>query len=44
MHLNLNKILLNWKLYVFIFLNEFTTLKGKNINMYIIEKMLCMNF
>jgi hypothetical protein len=38
------KILFNKRLYAFTFWNGFTTLKWKNINMYIIEKLLSMNF
>ncbi len=38
------KILLNYKLYGFVFWNEFKTLRGKKFKMYIIEEMLNMNF
>jgi hypothetical protein len=38
-------ILLNYRLYLFIyFWNEFTTLRGKNLRMYIMEEMFNMNF
>jgi len=38
------KILLNYRLNVFVFWHEFKTLKMENINIYIIEEMLSVNF